>query len=214
MGYHRGVHVHGSLVASLLLALPLAGCDPARAGDERAVGPPAVSSADERGRDELRRPQSLVAALAIQPGARIADVGAGDGYLTWRLAAAAGPGGRIVATDIDPDALRRLSTRLAGLPPAAPVEVHHVLPDDPGLEAASFDLIVLAEVDQYLADRTAFFRRLASALARGGRIAVANRLPYRARVLAAAQAAGLGARELAPAPPLPGQFLITLEPRP
>jgi trans-aconitate methyltransferase len=81
--------------------------------------------------------------------------------------------------------------------------------DDPGLERAAYDRIFLGEVDQYLPDRAAYFRTLTAALAPGGFIAVSNRLPYRAPVLAAANAAGLRAVEV-PAG-LPASFFLRLE---
>src|SRR5215470_6697773 len=97
--------------------------------------------------DRYRQPDKLVAALGLTRGQRVADVGAGGGYLTVRLAAAVGPEGRVVATDIDDKALEVLRGRVAKLPN---VVVRKVAPDEPGLEAESFDLVLLAEVDQYL----------------------------------------------------------------
>jgi predicted methyltransferase len=159
-----------------------------------------------RARDRLRRPDLLVAALGIRPGARVADVGAGDGYLTHRIAAAAGPGGRVVATDIDAAALARIAPSASG---EAPVETRRVEPDDPGLEASAYDLILLSEVDQYLADRQGYFARLRGALAPGGRLAISNRRTYRDRVVEAAGRAGLaldGEYEK-----LPAHFLVLLK---
>jgi len=157
--------------------------------------------------DRYRNPDALVAALAIEPGARVADVGAGTGYLTIRLAAAAGPRGRVVATDIDAAALATLDAgaRDAGVT----VTTRVVRPDEPALERAGYDRILLSEVDQLLPDRAAYFRKLADALAPRGGLAVANRLPFRDAVRAAAAQAGL--REAPPPGPaavLPAQFLL------
>jgi tRNA A58 N-methylase Trm61 len=147
----------------------------------------------------------VVAALGLRHGQRVADIGAGAGYLTFRLAEAVGPTGRIVATEIDDAALAALRDGVRSHPNVTP---RKVLPDDPGLERAAYDLILLSEVDQYLSDRTAFLRRLRSALAPGGRIAVTNRRLFRAPLVVAGEAAGyVIAREVTD---LPGHFLIFL----
>src|SRR5262249_51796288 len=82
--------------------------------------------------------------------------------------------------------------------------------DDPALAPAAWDRIFLGEVDQYLPDRAAYFRRLTPALAPSGFIAVSNRVVYRAAVLAAANAAGLRAVEV-PAG-LPASFFLRWAP--
>ncbi|HEY8146054.1 MAG TPA: methyltransferase [Kofleriaceae bacterium] len=172
---------------------------------------PAARAMSARDYDAWRRPDALVAALGLRPGDAVADVGAGRGYLTGRLAAAVGPSGRVVATDIDAPAL----AELAGLPPApgaAPIETRRVAADRPGLEAGRYDLILLAEVDHYLADRAGYLRQLSAALSERGRIAVSNRLQHRAALLAAAREAGLVIQAEHTAE-LPGQFLVLLAPR-
>jgi trans-aconitate methyltransferase len=185
---------------SLLLVLASAACS------RGAAAPAAPATHDDaqarRQYEAYRQPSRIVAALALAPGLRVADVGAGRGFLTGRFADAVGPDGRVVATDVDGGAL-------AAIAPRANVVTRVVRRDDPGLERAAYDRIFLGEVDQYLPDRAAYFRALVPALAPGGFIAVSNRLTYRAAVLAAANAAGLRAVEL-PAG-LPASFFIRLE---
>jgi predicted methyltransferase len=156
--------------------------------------------------DRYRQPGELVAALAIQPGDTVADVGAGSGYLTHRLAAAAGPRGKVVATDIDFAALQKIGPAGSG---EAPIEIRVVRPDDPSLEAATYRLILLSQVDHLLPDRADYLRRLSRALVPGGRIAVTNRRLFRAPLLEAAGAAGL--RVANEHDRLPAHFLIFLE---
>jgi SAM-dependent methyltransferase len=180
-----------------LLAAALAGCR----------SPERTASAAPPDQDRYRRPDLVVAALHFGAGARIADVGAGTGYLTHRLAARAGTTGRVVATDVDPGALARIG---ASAPGEAPIVTRVVSPDDPGLEPASFDLILMSQVDHLLADRAAYLRRLAPALRAGGRIALSNRRVYRAAVLDAAGRAGL--RPVAEFEGLPVNFLVEVAP--
>jgi ubiquinone/menaquinone biosynthesis C-methylase UbiE len=197
----------GVLLVLVLGAACRAGREPAAADRAPAAATPAVAhdDADRAIRDRLRRPERLIAALGLKVGQRVADVGAGQGYLTFRLAEAVGPGGRVVATDIDEKALAILR---AHAPPN--VTARKVDANDPGLEAASYDMVLLSEVDHYLADRTDYLRRLAPALAPDGRIAVTNRRSFRAPLLAAAARAGY--RVTGEVTDLPAHFLVLLRP--
>jgi cyclopropane fatty-acyl-phospholipid synthase-like methyltransferase len=217
------------VLASRALAASLAwlvapGCDGTgaapsptdRANEQAAVTDERTARADERAAaqraryDRWRRPDLLVPALALRPGDRVADVGAGHGYLVPHLHAAIGSSGRLVATDIDAAALAHL-TRRAARDGLSTVEARLVTADDPGLEPGAYDLILLAEVDHLLADRADYFAHLAPALAPGGRIAVANRIPYEQPVREAAAVAGLVA--VAASGPPPPQFVVLLSPR-
>jgi predicted O-methyltransferase YrrM len=158
--------------------------------------------------DRYRRPDLLVSALHIARGAVVADVGAGAGYLTHRLAAAAGPNGRVVATDIDGTSLEQIG---ASGPGESPIVTRLVSAVDPGLEPGGYDLILLSEVDHLLADRAAYLRALVPALKAGtGRVAVSNRRVHRAALLAAAASAGLSPK--AEYQDLPAHFLIEVAP--
>jgi predicted methyltransferase len=189
-------------------------CRSGTPGDEAKGRPPARTvpavfhdAQDLAARDRFRRPDRVVAALGLAKGQRVADVGAGRGYLTFRLAEAVGPTGRVVATDIDDAALGALR---AHKPAPGNIVARRVSPDDPGLEAGAYDLVLLSEVDHYLPDRVAYLRKLHAALAPGGRIAVTNRRAFRTLVLDAAERAGYAlAGEVTD---LPVHFLVFLKP--
>ncbi len=188
--------------AGFLLALLMAaaGC---RSRDTTPVV--AHDDADREIRDRIRQPARVIAALGLRPGQRVADVGAGPGYLTFRLAEAVGPSGRVVATDIDPAALAVLQAHAP-----ANVTARKVDANDPGLEAGSYDMVLLSEVDHYLADRVDYLRRLAPTLTPDGRIAVTNRRSFRSLVLGAAQRAGYTVT--GEVSDLPAHFLVFLRP--
>ena len=192
--------------AALVLAIALS---PA-CGQSAEGAPPAKRGMTQASYDAWRRPDILVAALELSPGDIVADVGAGRGYLTGRLAAAVGPTGRVVATDIDAALLAEVG-RLPSMAAAAPIETRLVAADQHGLEAGAYDLVLLAQVDHYLADRVAYLRALRGALSGRGRIAVSNRLHHRERLLAAAREAGYVVKT-EHRTELPGQFLVLLAP--
>lgn len=196
-----------------LAGLAAAGCGDARESD--AAPARSGTGMSPEAYDSWRRPEAIVAALELAPGQVVADVGAGDGYLTARLAEAVGARGRVTATDVDPRALSALSAlaqrTAARSPGAAPIDVRRVAADDPGLEPDRYDRVLLAQVDHLLADRAGYLRRLRAALAPGGRVAVSNRLQHRDRLLRAAAAAGY---TVAGDADLPGQFLVVLAPPP
>jgi predicted methyltransferase len=156
--------------------------------------------------DRYRRPDLVMTALALKPGDAVADVGAGRGYLTHRLAAAVGARGRVVATDVDFAALQQIGPTRAG---EAAIELRKVPPDEPSLEPRAYDLILLSEVDHLLPDRAAWLRRAAAALKPGGRIAVVNRRPFHAALVRAAADAGM--RVTAERDEIPAYFVVFLE---
>jgi tRNA A58 N-methylase Trm61 len=158
--------------------------------------------------DRYRRPDLLIDALALERGDRVADIGAGSGYLTIPIASRLGLEGRVVATDIDARALERLAWRVAHEcdPSSSAIDVRLVTADDPGLRDETFDLILLSEVDHLLSSPTDYLERLRAHLSVRGRIAVSNKRYDRERLLEAANAAGL--IRLDEFDRLPAHFLI------
>ena len=119
-----------------------------------------------------QRPDELVAALGLRPGAVVCDVGSGPGYFALRLARAVGPTGRVHAVDVEPRMLRVLEERArdAGLG-----NVHPVLaPDGDGLPPEPCDLILTVNAFHHFPDGAATLARLATRLAPGGRIALVD----------------------------------------
>lgn len=100
----------------------------------------------ERGaRAKEERPDLLLAALPLREGMTVADIGAGTGYYTWRIAERIGRSGRVFAVDVQPDMLTRLGTEMKrrGVANVTPVLGTSV---DPRLPEASVDLMVMVDV--------------------------------------------------------------------
>jgi len=120
-------------------------------------------------RDAFSQPERVIDALAIAPGARVADLGAGDGYFVGYLADAVGPAGRVYAVEVSERKLRRLRARNGDDPR---VEVVAGALDDPRLPDGAIDLVFLSSVYHHLDDRVAYFARLRADLAPGARVAI------------------------------------------
>jgi predicted methyltransferase len=127
-------------------------------------------------RDAWQQPERVVADLALAPGARVADLGAGGGYFTFRLAHAVGPTGLVYAVDVDPDMVSFLAEQ------AAEQELANVRPvlaagDDPRLPER-VDLVFTSNTYHHLENRPAYFGALRErALAAGGRVAIVEYRP-------------------------------------
>ena len=126
---------------------------------------------DDPSRDEWQQPERVVAAMRIEAGMTVADVGAGTGYFEPHLSRAAGPRGKVLALDIEPDMVRHLRDRAAreGL---ANVEAREVDPGDPQLGVASVDRVLIVDTWHHIANRTAYAERLRAALRPGGAVTV------------------------------------------
>ena len=81
----------------------------------------------------------------VRPGMTVADIGAGDGYYTVRLAPRVGQSGRVLAQDIQPEVIERLADRVAR-ERLDNVSLKLGAVDDPRLPAASFDRVFMVHM--------------------------------------------------------------------
>jgi ubiquinone/menaquinone biosynthesis C-methylase UbiE len=174
------------LAGGFLLAVALlAGCG-GKGDAGRQEGEPRFPRADrpvsQRGsnafstevkRDEMNEAQTVMALADIKEGMTVADIGAGEGYYTVRLAVRVGKKGRVLAQDIDHAALERLGQRVER-ERLDNVSIKLGEPDDPSLPAASFDRIFLVHMYHEVAEPYAFLWRLRPALRPGGRVIVVD----------------------------------------
>ena len=122
------------------------------------------------GRDSWQRPADVVDALQLQPGDRVADLGAGEGYFVLHLTEAVGADGRVYAVDVEEEVVEELAERFP--PESTNVEVVLAKFEDPMLPDGSLDLILIVNTYHHIEDRPAYFRRLRRDLRPGGRVAV------------------------------------------
>jgi len=118
----------------------------------------------------------LQEALGLRAGMVVADVGAGKGQLTFALAAAVGPDGRVFSTEVDPKRLGALRTTFAGAK-LGNVTVVEAKATESGLAEDCCDAIVLRRVYHHLSDPAATNASLFRALRPGGLLAVIDFSP-------------------------------------
>jgi demethylmenaquinone methyltransferase/2-methoxy-6-polyprenyl-1,4-benzoquinol methylase len=124
--------------------------------DRRAIHPP-------------ERVSFILAAIGLEPGSLVLDVGCGTGVLEPYLAPALGPEGRILAIDLSRKMLAQAREK-RGFPTVEYREASFL-----ALEPeAAFDLVVVYSAFPHFLDRKAFFEKSVSVLAPGGRLAIAH----------------------------------------
>jgi SAM-dependent methyltransferase len=128
---------------------------------------------DDPKRDAWQRPAEVVTLIGLGPGMTVADLGAGTGYFLPHLSRAVGPHGLVLGLDVEPDMVRFMAERSTreGL---ANAEARLVAPDDPGLEPASVDRVLIVNTWHHLDDRPAYAARLRAALAEGGAVCIVD----------------------------------------
>ena len=122
---------------------------------------------EERDREE--RTDMLLSALALQPGMVVADIGAGTGYLSRRMAPAVMPGGRVWAVDVQPEMVNLLqaSAKRSGL---TQIEARLGTVDDVRLPASSVDLAIMVDVYHELSHPYEVMASVMKSLKPGGRV--------------------------------------------
>jgi SAM-dependent methyltransferase len=124
---------------------------------------------DREEREAEEAPTRALALMKITPGSTVADIGAGSGYFTERLARLVGQSGKVFATDIQAGMLDLIRTRVAR---AGVTNVSLILsaPADPKLPAAAVDLALMVDVYHELHDPQAMLARIRESLKTDGRL--------------------------------------------
>jgi ubiquinone/menaquinone biosynthesis C-methylase UbiE len=129
-------------------------------------------------RDQWQRVTDVFEAMALGPGSVVADLGAGGGWFTTRLARAVGTGGRVYAVDVNPVSLRELRE---GLPKELTnIEIVRGEENDPKLPPGQLDAVLVVNAYHEFAEYPAVLSRVREALKPGGRLVVIEPAPRRA----------------------------------
>src|SRR5271166_2058793 len=126
-------------------------------------------------REQEEEPDKALAALAIAKGSTVADIGAGVGFFTWRLAEVVGPAGKVYANDIQPEMIQLLKKNMKE---RSITNVEPVLGkiDDPKLPKGAIDLALLVDVYHEFSEPQKMLDRIRESLKPDGRLVL---LEYR-----------------------------------
>jgi cyclopropane fatty-acyl-phospholipid synthase-like methyltransferase len=168
-----------SLCALVTLAAAISGIRAQSAGQQkpnsdhmehRFDDPAALSRRfDDPARDAWQLPDRIIEALALRSGQSVADIGAGTGYFSVRLArSAAAP--KVFAVDIEPAMVKHLRERAAAekLSNMVSVQAGKDSPDLP----EPVNVVLVVNTYHHIADRVSYFRNLRRLLKPGGRVAI------------------------------------------
>jgi predicted methyltransferase len=176
MSYRPALASRGA--ALCLAALCLVGCRKSELVADMDYDDPkkALAAMDDAKRDTWLMPERVVRSLGIEnKGGVIADIGAGSGYFSRRLAGEV-PGGTVYAVDVD-DEFRGYIEHNRESWGTPNIEPHLAFYDDPALPEHGIDLVFVSNTYPYLRSRVSYFKKVRSALKPGGRLAVINFKP-------------------------------------
>lgn len=124
-------------------------------------------------REDWQQPERIMDALQIGEGSVVADLGAGGGWFTIRLARRVGPNGRVYAEDVQPQMIQAISRRVEreGLRNVVP---HLGGPDDPKLPGGRVDVVLIVDAYYEVERRVALLRNVAHSMKDDGRLGIIN----------------------------------------
>ncbi|MBP1777935.1 MAG: ubiE 8 [candidate division NC10 bacterium] len=146
-------------------------------------------------REQWQMPGRVMDEIGVKPGMTVADVGAGEGWFTFYLADRVGPSGRVIAEDIDAQALEAVRER-CGQEKVSNVSVLVGETEDPKLPAEAVDVALMVNVLSALGNARNFLGNLAKGLKPDGRLVIIDWDPVKSGQLAEQEAAAFRQQSL------------------
>jgi arsenite methyltransferase len=128
-----------------------------------------MTALEDPNRDAYQKPHEVLKALNLKPGETIADIGAGSGYFTFRLAHHVGDKGKVYAVDVSPDMIRHINRRIRETKSANVVSIL-ADPDDPLLPDPSVQRFFICDVWHHVENQTKYLALMKKMLKPGGEI--------------------------------------------
>lgn len=161
------------LAGAILIASPLTAKAQTRDPHPPQNAEEYIKRLEDPGREQWQQPDQVVDTLDLKGEDEVADIGAGSGYFTVRLAKSIGPSGKVYAVDIDQKLLDSIDAR-ADKEKLDNIQTILATPDDPHLGSASVDLIFICDTLHHIQDRPRYYRLLLRALRPGGRLVIVD----------------------------------------
>jgi ubiquinone/menaquinone biosynthesis C-methylase UbiE len=120
-------------------------------------------------RDVYQKPHEVIMALGLREGETVADIGAGSGYFTFRLASPVGEKGRIYAVDTSPDMIMHMNRRIRDMKLRNIVTVLSA-PDDPLLMDGSIDRFFICDTWHHIQNQAQYLALMKKMLKPGGQV--------------------------------------------
>ncbi len=141
------------------------------ADGSRVQRPPRDWDANDRERDAAFPMDTVLDSVGLRPGMTVADIGAGWGYMSFKLARRVAPEGIVLAEDIETRWLELLKTR-AAVRNLANIKTVLGVESNPRLPEAGVDMIFMHAVLQWIENRPVYLRTLGTALKPDGRLII------------------------------------------
>jgi precorrin-6B methylase 2 len=135
----------------------------------QVMGPGGIEWLDRPEREAEEHPAKVLDSLDLHPGDVVADLGAGSGYFTFRIAPKVGKTGKVLAVEIQEAMLNTLRVRAAAMK-TANVEVVRGSEIDPHLPVSGVNLVLLVDVYHELTYPFEVMTKVREALKKGGRV--------------------------------------------
>jgi ubiquinone/menaquinone biosynthesis C-methylase UbiE len=126
-------------------------------------------------REKTEKVSDVLSALQAEPGKRIADIGAGEGFYSLRIARAVGPTGRVTAVDVSEKYLEKLRARVQQ-DKVTNVDVVVGAVDDPHLPQGTFDAVLIYNAYHEMTTPEPILKAIFMALKPGGRLVMSEPL--------------------------------------
>ena len=135
----------------------------------QVMGPGGIEWLDRSQRDTEEHPAQVLDALQLHRGEVVADLGAGSGYFTFRMAPKVGETGKVLAVDVQQEMLQALRQRAAAMK-VTNVQVIRGTETDPHLPVGAVDLVLMVDVYHELAYPYEVMERVRDSLKPKGRV--------------------------------------------
>jgi 2-polyprenyl-3-methyl-5-hydroxy-6-metoxy-1,4-benzoquinol methylase len=128
-----------------------------------------VNRFEDTERDVWQKPNLILEKLGDLQGKKVADIGAGTGYLSFKLRE---KGAEVVAKDIDERFIKYIDSVSTSLPDSLKINAAIIPLDNPQLEDLSFDLVTLLNTYHHIENRVSYFFKVWKGLKDGGKLVI------------------------------------------